>query len=470
MRLLILFALSTFFIKYGLSQTAITEQYPKTLWSANDSFTIRFSNAANYPSSYQISKRDTFDNGTDAVVGIFATLSFGNDSLKFDYKNLPFAQVHFIRFQSAKGSCVFRLHFNETRAAFARTYIETNKRKVQVQIPEVFELANVVWILSPIGRRTIKMSQQDTYYNRVIRYFKPYLNHPIFRELSFDDAVATKYYYDFRDNSLAFSFENNRIVYKGPYYYITGNDKDFNSLFKQLLPLINDFSQKSNFRNFYNQNKSYYNRLIDRQKQLMPVSTMWAWLEQQFPNRYEAYKVVFSPLITVSHSTQNFFNFVDGSYFSETVMFVSGSNFYDTTANASEYLRQGIASGIVFTEIDHNYVNPVSSKYRNLIDSIFSNRKYWTNAGGDTKFYETPEMVFNEYMTHAVFCLYALDKYDFTTANYIIKKREALMVEHRHYIKFKEFNKELISLRTHYKDLKVADLFPKIIDWCKTQM
>jgi hypothetical protein len=469
MRHLFTFALSFLLVMSGLSQTTITEQYPKTLWSAKDSFTVSFSNSKSFVPSFQIGKRDTFDIGNDAVVGIYAIVNFGNDSLRIDYRNLPFAQIHFIRFQSPKGSCVLKLHFNQVMAAFPQQYIDANSGQVQFQIPEVFELANVLWILSPSGQKTVNLNKHDAYYNRVLKYFKPYRNHPIFRQLSFDDSSALNHYYDFRDNSFAYSFENNQIVYKGPYYYITGNDKDFNSLFKQLLPLATDFSIKSNFRKFYQQNEAYYNQLINQQRKLMRISTMWTWLEKQFPDKYKAYKIAFSPLITISHSTQNFYSFVNG-WFSETVMFVSGPNFYDTARNTSQNFREGIASGIVFTEIDHNYINPISAKYRKLIDSIFSDRTVWTSSDRNAKFYSSPESVFNEYMTHAVFCLYALDTYDSKAAQAIIEKREDLMINRRGYPKFREFNKTLVELYQRNKETKVADLYPSLLEWCKTQL
>ena len=78
--------------------------------------------------------------------------------------------------------------------------------------------------------------------------------------------------------------------------------------------------------------------------------------------------------------------------------------------------------------------------------------------------------VFNEYMTHSLFCLYVLDKYDAATADYIIKARETLMVERRYYGRFREFNKELIRLRNENKNIKAVDLFPKILEWCKDQL
>jgi hypothetical protein len=72
-------------------------------------------------------------------------------------------------------------------------------------------------------------------------------------------------------------------------------------------------------------------------------------------------------------------------------------------------------------------------------------------------------------MTHAVFCLYILDNYDQPTADFVIDKREDLMVNRRAFIRFKEFDRELIKLRQEHANLKVTDLYPLVLDWCKMQ-
>jgi hypothetical protein len=465
MRCLIAFVLLTLVSKSGYEQTVINK-YPTVLWSANDSFSIRFSNFPAFETFFKISSKDSINYGGDGATELYATIYLGKDSLLFYYKNLPYRQEHWITFQSPKGKCLFKLHFNEVNAAFSKEYIQKNKGTVQIQIPEVYELANVIWTLSPIGEKAKGLNKQGKYYQNVVNYFKPYLSHPLFKQLDFADSAYLKNYYDFRENSFAFSFKNDKIVYEGPYYYVTG-DRNYNNLFTQLLPLIEDFAEKTHFISFYKNNSKYYKELEDRQEDLMPIKRIWSWLENQFPNKYDAYKIVFSPLIGTSHSTQIFRTFVDSKWFQEPVMFVSAPPFYDTTKGATENLRQGLASGIVFTEIDHNYINPVSNKYIKQIDSIFSKREIWA-SGGDTKFYASPESIFNEYMTHAVFCLFVLDNYDTETAQVIIKKREDLMVNRRQYLKFKEFNKALIELYS-LKKTRITDLYPLLLQWCKTQ-
>jgi hypothetical protein len=466
MRCTILFAIFTAMLNSTHGQTEF--QHARILWSENDSFSVRFSNSSWNP-SFRISKTDTLDAGTSGAINLKATIFFGKDSLVIPYKRLPGLQVHFIPLQSPKGKTIYRLHFNAVHSAFSPQYIRENSGKVEIKIPEVYELANVLWLLSPSGQRANNLNKEGRYYENVVRYFKPFLNHPVFKKLDFPDSIYYQQYYDFRDNSLSFHFSKNKLVYGGPYYYVFGNDREFNSLFKELVPLIGDFAARSNFRKFFSNNKEYYEAQIKREQQLVPIQKMWVWLETQFPKiKYNSYKIIFSPLIKSSHSTQNFATY-HHAWYEETVMFVCGPEIYDSKKELTEDQKKGILSGIVFTEIDHNYVNPTSTKYSKLIDTIFSKRAAWVNRQGDTKFYDSPMAVFNEYMTHAVFCLYVTDNFDSVTAEFIIGKRESLMVETRQYIKFKEFNQALAKIREENKDATVSELFDEILEWSRKQ-
>ena len=448
----------------------VEEKYPKTLWAPNDTFVVKFS-YANYRMPFQVSKKDTISMGGDGALNLLAIIYYGNDSAIFHYNNVPFGQAYWIPIESPKGKTVYRLHFNSVMAAFSEKYIETNKGNVQFEIPEVYELANIVWALSPTGQHANGLNKNGAYYQRMFSWFKPFLSHPIFEKLNFPDSLYLKNYLDFRENSFVFSFKKDQLVWVGPYFYVMGsNFKDFNSLFKQLAPLIEDFGKKSNFRAFYKSNVGFYSEQIQRQKELMPIKNMWTWLENYFSNKYNSYKVVFSPLIGTSHSTQNFHTFYQNQLYRETVMFISAPSFYDTIKQNSKSVKEGLASGILFTEIDHNYINPISDKYRKLIDSIFSKRIVWTDLEKNTGLYSNPVDVFNEYMTHAVFCLWVLDNYDSNAAKYVLEKREELMINRRGFIKFKEFTDTLVTLYSKNKNIKIGDLYPDLLQWCKTQL
>jgi hypothetical protein len=303
----------------------VTHVLPEALRIASDTLRIKFSN-----SSYVIPlvvRRDTIDMGTDGTIGMTATIYHGGDSTVIRYNNIPFEEVYFIRIATPSKTPIYRLHFNPVSASFSRAYIERNRGKTQFEIPEVFELANVIWILSPSGQRAKNLYKEGVYYDKVRSYFTPFVNHPIFKSLDVPDSSYFSTYYDFRENSLAYQFRENDLVTEGPYYYVVGNDwQTHNSLFRKLTPLIEDFAVKSKYRAFYEDNKSFYAQQVSRERELMPVNEMWTWLEKEFPEiKYQSYKIVFSPLIGGTHSTQNFSTFSYDKWFNESVMFVCGA-------------------------------------------------------------------------------------------------------------------------------------------------
>ncbi len=460
--------------KISIGQT-VEETYPKTLWCSNDSFAIKFKGFSQL-SYFTVSRKDKISPGMDAATNQYATIYFDNDSLQLNYNNnLPYQHNIYINFASPKGKTTLRFHFNQIRNYFPADYMETNMNNIQFDIPEIYELANIIWTLSPSGQRANDLNKEGAYYQRVVAHFKPFLNHPIFRALDFSDSLYIKKYYDFRENSFAFNFQdsklnssNTKILFNGPYYHVFGDELADSSLFGKLKPMIEDFAAKSKFKQFYKSNLDYYKKEIQRQKELLPVKKMWNWLEAQFPQtKYQSYRIVFSPLIGGAHSTQRYSTYSNSQLFGENVMFVCNTDRYDKMPDISEKQKEGLMSGIVFTEIDHNYVNPATTKYTKLVDSIFSNRSVWTKQGNYTDYYGSSVSIFNEYMTHAVFCLYILDTYEKPIADFVIDKREELMVKKRNFIAFKEFNKELIRLKRKHSDLKAIDLYPFILDWCK---
>jgi hypothetical protein len=471
-----------FFALLFLTQTllaqTVEETYPKTLWCPNDTFAIRYKGFSDLD-YYTASRKDKISPGTDAALDEYVTFYFGKDSLRINYNNrLPYQHNIYLNFASPKGKTTLRFHFNPVANYFPPAYMEKNRGNIQFHIPAVYELANIIWTLSPSGARAKDLNKEGEYYQRVVAYFKPYLNHPVFKALDFPDSVYYTKYFDFRENSFAFNFQDprpnsssTRLLFNGPYYYVYGDNLADSSLFGKLRPLVEDFAAKSGFKRFYQNNSDYYRKEIQRQKELLPVRQMWTWLEYQFPKtKYHSYRIVFSPLIGGSHSTQRYVSYLGSVRFAENVMFVCNADRYDRLPGLTEKQKEGLMSGVVFTEIDHNYVNPATNKFAKLVDSIFSNRSVWARQGNSSDFYGSPVSVFNEYMTHAAFCLYVLDTYEASTAAFIIDKREELMVERRNFIRFKEFNRELIRLRQEHKELKLIDLYPFILEWCRRQV
>ncbi|GEC78651.1 DUF4932 domain-containing protein [Flavobacterium aquatile] len=464
------FILSIFLISINfVSGQYIKENISKTYFSENDSITFKYSN---YPEVFKLdlSENDTLSPGTNIAKDITMTAYIGKDTLVIKGDNYPFARKSFITIKTPRRTTVVIFRFNASSSNFSQEYIHENQGKFSIVLSEVFELANIIWALSPSGQAAINLQKDTEYYRKVEKYFQPYLDHPIFKKLILknkNDYSDT--YYQFRENSFMYEFNGNKILKGENYNYVYGNDwQGFTNLFTELLPLVQDFSDKSNFRAFYKKNKKYYSNDLKRITELMPIKNMWNWLEKEFPIKQNSYKIVFSPLIGGSHSTQNYSgkDIKNNSWFSECVMFICNANRYDLKKDITEKQKEVLMSGIVFTEIDHNYVNPTSNKYKKEIAEIFKG-KIWTDE--KNMFYENPQSVFNEYMTHSVFCVWVKENYDKKTSDYLINERIKMNVDRRGFIKFKEFNEEMIRLMDENPTKTVAEIYPQIIDWAKKE-
>jgi hypothetical protein len=136
-------------------------------------------------------------------------------------------------------------------------------------------------------------------------------------------------------------------LFNGPYYFVYGDDLADSSLLAKLKPLVEDFAKASKFRQFYKDNQAWYSKQVEREKELLPVKQMWTWLEEKFPKaKYQSYRIVFSPLIGGSHSTQRYstLNITENKreWFTENVMFICGTDRYDTVKNFYEKQKEGL--------------------------------------------------------------------------------------------------------------------------------
>ena len=145
-------------------------------------------------------------------------------------------------------------------------------------------------------------------------------------------------------------------------------------------------------------------------------------------------------------------------------MFVNSSESLDSNIKYEEDLKVGLSSGIVFTEIDHNYVNPTSFENIKQIKNLISQKDKWATKEAQNN-YSSEYAIFNEYMTHSLFCLYIEEHYSGIIKDQIIRKRIQLM-ERRGYPKFEEFNTIVLAELGNRKET-IYTLYPKLINSLK---
>nr|WP_317632833.1 DUF4932 domain-containing protein [uncultured Flavobacterium sp.] len=347
---------------------------------------------------------------------------------------------------------------------FTTKYIKANKNKFIVETPEVHELGNIAIALTKVGQIDSNMINMNTdYYKKVMTYFKPFENHPLIDTLNkyiHTPLEKNSYYYYFtiKMDACAFVFNGDKIENEG---YIKKLSWPFyENPFDKHRELFEDFAKKSEFRKFYKSNKKYYTELVKTYKELNPVAKMQHWLQNKFKVEYGSYKAVFSPLVGGSHAANNY----EANGFDHRFMFIAAAE-YDKNMTLEYNIL--FESRVLFTEIDHHFVNPVSDKKREILKEIIgNNRQKWVNdtvTGTDS--YPDGFSVFNEFMTWSLFSLYAYDNYSEEEVDKYLKSMVKNM-DLRGFLHFDEFNTALIAKYNENKNISMPDLINYMIEWC----
>ncbi|WP_299125009.1 DUF4932 domain-containing protein [uncultured Tenacibaculum sp.] len=378
------------------------------------------------------------------------------DSVKFDLEPKDSIPLTFII--NEKDSISVLVIGKTKRVDFTENYIKEHKGKYKVLSPKALELVNVGIALTNVGREDVNLIfKYSDYYKDVLKYFDAYKNHPLIDSLNVNlEKNKNDYYYNIIMNANMYSFEGDKIVNKTTFNRMGFGEDNY---LKKLLPLFEDFSKKSNFQEFYGNNEKYYQSLIAEYHRLVPVEKMWKWLEEKFPVKHDSYKIYFSPLVNGYHSTQKY----EDNGFKETAMHINAPILDDMYSDKE---KEAILSRVVFTEIDHNYVDPTTDKF-NEISTLLTPLSCW-NSKRD--WYNSSYRTFSEYMTWGVFTLYLYDNFD----KEVFEKRNEAMVnfmisENRGFIKFKEFDSFILNWYKNNPNASLEKLYPAVIDWVKKQ-
>lgn len=342
---------------------------------------------------------------------------------------------------TASRNCTTSIH----PSTFSDRHVAEGRGRIVVETPEVYELLNVALALTDAAAARNLIDSRGHHYQLVLDRFAAHRSHPFIGALerSLDRFPSHR-------GLFAYRFEGDRII-ADPGYGLGWRAE----VFADLVPLMEDFARVTGYREFYAEYRPYYQGLAEEYAASVPLEAMRRWLEAEFPQSRDAYRVVISPLVGGHHNT---FLFRDRAHdYHEIVMFVPAAG------SGLDPVAAGVAARVVFTEIDHNYVNPATDDPRHLgrIHRIFSDLEAWNSGPG----YGDPGQTFNEYMTWAVFTLWAHDTY----TPEVFRQVNSITVEvmgQRGFIRFTEFNQALLELyRSRSEGVTVFDLYPEILDW-----
>ena len=346
-----------------------------------------------------------------------------------------------------------------------------NDNKIIYETPAVYELMNIAFALADTnnysGNLNIYYNVIDTsnsYYKEVVDYFSPYKNHKLIKELNKHlDKSLMRYIYNLQKGYNSRSIDNN-IKRNIHFPFFRRLLYGFNSVSRNT---IEDFAKTSNFKKFHDNHLPFYQEILIDTKNKLNLNKVQQWLETEFPSKYDKFNIVISPLMNATHFTTNFYFKGDKT----SIMWVSTGLGYDTKVYSQTQIA-GIYTGVVFTEIDHNYVNAVSDKYKSEINTTMgdTNREKWIKPDGDGKFYGSGYKIFNEYMTHAVYLIYTSTFYSKNDQIVIENSRIKMMEQRRKYHKFGDFYRKLNTLYLAKNGGEtITKLYPKMLEWCKQQ-
>jgi hypothetical protein len=388
------------------------------------------------------------------------------DSIQFYVelgKKYDFIIIH------GKDSCYTRIEGTRfvPSAVFDKNYQTRHKGKINVEIPEIYELVNIAIAVTPYAINDKYMVfKKSSYYESVREWFDKYQNHTLIVKLDSLLSENSNRYFSLKMNGYAFEYDDkNQIVNSTVYDRTSFPNERVNSI-RPYLQSFQSFSDETGFREFYKENKLFYQQQIKFYKDTANVIEMKSWLDDNFPssNDYDSYKIIFSPLVAYSQS----FTWFNSNGFKELLAHVNYpylSDFKKIQANVSNQTLNIYRGNIAFTEINHGYINPEADKYSEQISKAISNRNTWIESTRALNYY-SGNAIFTEYMNWALVSLRILDYVPKDQQDYLIKRVESMMIKNRGFIRFSEFNSFLMNLyKKRGSRQTLADLYPLIIEW-----
>jgi hypothetical protein len=351
-------------------------------------------------------------------------------------------------------------------ATFTPEYIRKNKGKISVSVPKVYELINIAMAISDFGRENKnRIYLYSNYRNKVLEWFDPYKNHALIKKI--DSAMASNSfnYANVKMNAYSFEFDKSGNIHRSPIFDRTGF---YNQKSNYLLPFLKDmqaFAQESNFLEFYRLNRNTYDRQIAVYNDSIGLPDMQKWLEFNFPdsNGYDFYNVVFSPLVSYHQSATWF----ESNGFRELQPHVNFPYKRDARrmfplSKTAEYTYRG---NIVFTELNHGYINPLGEMYKEQIRNATSNTHLWARKNSSAINY-SDHYLFNEYLNWGLINLRVLDVVPQEEQQKLTDRVDLIMTKHRGFIKFTEFSAFFMNLyKNRTSGTSIADLYPEVIEW-----
>lgn len=329
--------------------------------------------------------------------------------------------------------------------------VQSQDLSVTVSLPEAYELANIILALTEYGQSDPWEVRKDfPYYSEMMEHFSPHTDHALLAQVNYS-RERWREYLSFRTDAVAFEF--NEV---GQLERVTDfATHDDISPFDDHLALINDFVQVSDFRRFFAQHATYYESIAADYADYYMIGPMLRFLREYVAEETsgQGHAIVLSPLVYRMNAHRDL-NDSTSADFPTLADYLVGKGGVSSDAKA-----RAIDVHTLFTEIDHGFINPVSASNADYINGQFDHATWQVNAG-----YDSPLSTFNEYMTWAVFDLFAEEYFSEYASE--VSLYWHYQNKNRGFIYSEIFAQKLKELyRRRSRRSRLGDLYPEMLEW-----
>ena len=322
------------------------------------------------------------------------------------------------------------------------------------RVAPTVELALVLAALSPLGEDDPDyepVHRRGDHFDALLEHFGAHRDHPAVRELGASYSLPRLV-----GNAADFRFDDEgrlvEVVSDGSLWGDRRGD-----LFRRHLADIQAFADDTEFLAFYDARREVYRQLVDATQALADLEDMTRWLEEQFPARPGPAEVHVSPLIGSHHWTS-------GTQQKALRIWIRPPSPGKKAPGPVE--RMSFARRL-FTELDHPFVNPLTAERRDVLEVALAEPTDWATERAWSS-YPSRELVFNEYMTWAVFLLYARDRLEPSSFAAIRTRTVLQMQMQRGFRRFADFAETLLEL-SEENGLPASEQVDEMLGWCEFQ-
>lgn len=322
---------------------------------------------------------------------------------------------------------------------------------IEVVYPETYELSNIILALTDYGKTDKWQVRKDfPYYEKMRTFFKPVENHPLLDSTNYS-REKWKEYLSFRTDAYAFYFDKKGKLKRNNNFYSFSDVHTFDDNLK----LIQDFVDKSKFRNFFSENKDYRNSIIQAYKKEYLLNEMKNFLTDEFGDFFsnKKYIIVLSPFVYAQNLHRDIDSLTTADFPTIAKSILEGKPI-DIQEKSTEMHT-------LFTEMAHGYVNPITDDYKSLVSENFDENIWATKSGYENQ----NNAVFNEYMTWAVYNIF--NKKYFPKIADEINMYWHFQNDSRGFIYSNLFAQQLEKLHQENPNTKLKDSYRPILEWTK---